>query len=368
LVTAGLVLTSLSRTLRVDPGFDTARTLTLSFNLETQAYAPEAQSAFLRTFLERAAALPGIEHVAVSDTVPLGGRYLGDDIAPDGPQHDERTMFTFITTVSPDYFEAIGTPIVRGRPFDDRDGAGTPVVVVNETLARRLWPDADPIGQRVEIGDDKIWRTVVGVARNSRFRALDERNETVTYRPIGTQAPVPAMVIARAAFDPGASIAPLTAVVHDLDPNLPVVRAQPLRDLLLLSVDAQRASSSILLVFGSLALILAVVGIYGLAAHAARLRTREAGIRVALGARPPDVRRLFMWEGLRLTAIGIAFGVLLGIVATQMLSSFLFGLGAADALIFVSAAVALGGTAAGASYLPARKAAKVDPIVALRSE
>jgi hypothetical protein len=258
---------------------------------------------------------------------------------------------------------------MRGRAFDDRDCASaTNVAIVNERLAKRLWPDAEAVGQRLQFEEDQTWRTVVGVVRDSRFQALDETDDAVLYLPAVRLVATPMFVIVRTGIDPRNAITPIVAVVHDMDPNLPVVGARPLADLPLLSLDAQRASASLLLVFGGLAVVLAIVGIYGVASHTTRLRTREVGIRMALGASPRDVRRLFVWEGLRLTLTGIAAGLLLSLAGAKLMASFLVGLGATDAFVFAGAAFLLGVTAALASYLPASRAARVDPLRTLRME
>ena len=369
LVASGLIVATLSRTLFSDPGFDTRHGLKFSVDLNLQGYTADAQAVFVRTLLQRVAAIPGVDDVAVTDTVPLGGRFWGTNVEPDGPRRDERRSFAFGARVSPRYFDVIGTPIVRGRAFDDRDSASaTNVAIVNERLAKRLWPDGEAVGQRVQLEEEQTWRTVVGVVRTSRFQALDDTDDAVLYLPAARLLVTPMFVIARTGVDPRAAIAPIVAVMREMDPNLPVVGARPLADLPLLSLDAQRASASLLLVFGGLAVVLAIVGIYGVASHTSRLRTREVGIRMALGARPHDVRRLFIWEGLRLTLTGIAAGLLLSLVGTRLMASFLVGLGAIDAFVFAGAAFLLGTTAALASYLPASQAARMDPLRALRMD
>jgi predicted permease len=369
LITAGLFLRSFSRTLNVDPGFDARQSLALSFDLKLQGYQSAASDAFAQALLERAVVVPGVDAVALTSTRPLGGNYSATDAVADSQPGGAPRVFTFETAISSEYFRAMGMSLGQGRAFDAHDtAASAPVAIVSQTLAMRLWSDADPIGKRVDVGGGGTWCTVVGVAGDIRFRALDDRPVPVLYRPLAQRPSSPLSLIVHTTVDPQSAIGPVSAVVHGLDPNLPIFGARTLSDQMLLSLDAQRASSSLIGVFGAIALLLAVVGIYGVASHASRLRTREAGIRIALGATAPDVRRLFLWDGVRLTLIGVAAGLALSFVAAQAMASFLFGFGANDAFVFIAGAVVLGATAAAASYGPAWRASRIDPMAALRTE
>jgi predicted permease len=369
LVVAGLFLRSLSKALLVDPGFDTTRTLTVSFDLGLQGYDAPARAAFTRTLLDRTRALPGVHSAAVTTMLPLGGRMFGTEIETDAAGTAAGPTSTGFAQVTAEYFAVLGTPMVRGRSFsaEDVDGRAR-VIIVNETLARRLWGTAEPLGQRTRFGAAEPWYEVVGVVRDSKYHELTEAPRPFCLVPLDHARPSMLSLIVRAQGDPQPVLAAVVPVARGLDRNLPVVNARALDTLAASVTDKQRAGASLLGVFGALALTLAAVGLYGITAHAASLRVREIGIRLALGARAGQVQGLFVRDGLRLSIYGIVIGLILSLGAARLIASLLFGLGAADVVAFLGAAGILCLTALVASYLPARRVTRVDPLLSLRRE
>ena len=367
LVTAGLFLGSLSKALRVNPGLDPSRVSTASFDLELQGYTLAHQATFVRQAIDRAAALPGVTSVAVTSVVPLSGTVVGSTIASEATKD---SSWSAVFSVSPGYFDTLGIRLVRGRSFTVADTEGSaPVAIVSEVLARTLWRGADPIGMRLRTDDRNApWRTVVGVVADVKYGSLTDNASPALYMD-ERQAPAsPLSLVVRTAGDPAGVLAPLSAAIQSLDPDLPLFHASTMMESMRGRVDRQRAASAFLTVFGLLALFLAAIGIYGVTAHSASLRTREVGIRMALGARPADVARIFLGEGVELGAIGVGIGALGSLAVSQLLASFLFGLAATDAMTFGGAALLLTAIAAMASYLPARRASRLDPLLALRHE
>ena len=367
LVTAGLFLGSLRKALSVDPGFDASHVSATSFDLALQGYAPARQTAFVRQAIDRAAALPGVRSVAITSVVPLSGIVVGSMVTTDGSTD---ASWSAVFSVSPNYFDTLGVRLLRGRDFTAADGMGSaPVAIVSESLARELWRGRDPMGQRLRTDDAvQTWRTVVGVVGDIKYGSLTDDASPALYLD-ERQAPAsPLSLVVRTAGDPDGVLAPLSAEVRALDPDLPLFHVATMPEIIEGRVDRQRAASAFLIVFGALALVLAAVGIYGVTAHSASLRTREVGIRMALGARPVDVARVFLAEGLALGALGVVIGALVSAAVSQLLASFLFGLAPTDALTFCAAALLLGSVAVIASYLPARRASRVDPLIALRHQ
>jgi putative ABC transport system permease protein len=269
--------------------------------------------------------------------------------------------------VSPEYFKTIDLPLVRGRAFTQADvAADAPVAIVNDTVAQRLWPGGDPIGKRLREADSKEpWREVIGVVRDSKFLSLTESARGAYYVPLRSPA---ATFVVRTAGTPGATLSALRDVARDLDPDLPVSQAQTMADRIRRTVNLRRAVVSLLSVLGVLTLVLASVGIYGVAAHSVSMRIREVGIRMSLGARGSDVLRMIVRETLSLSLIGVAVGLAISVAGSMLLASFLFGVTPTDAATFTGGAVILCLVSLAASYIPARRAARLDPLMALRRE
>jgi predicted permease len=369
IVVAGLFVSSLTKALRVDPGFQTRDGATLSFDLQLQGYSPASRDLFIRDVLDRTRALPAIESAGLTTALPLGGRMFGTGIVRPGAESDDDHVFTFVASISPSYFHTMKIPLIRGRDFSSLDTrSGPAVVIVNDAIARRLWPSGDPIGQRIRVLDrGEGWREVVGVAQTTRYDDLTESPASYIYLPLDQSPPASLVLVARGRAGAGPILPALEDVVRSIDSQLPVVEARTFEQVISRSVDKQRAASMLLAVLGGLALLLAALGIYGVMSHATMLRVKEIGIRMALGARAPDVRRLFVRESLELSLVGVAIGGLLAFGISRLISGFLFGLGPGDALLFLIGAVVMCAAAIVATYLPARRAARVSPLAALRN-
>jgi len=367
LIIAGLFFQSLTKAMRVDPGFEPRGAVTVSFDPDLQGYTSSRRDALLADFVERASSLPGAASAALASSLPLSGETNGADVIADATTSPVSVM---VASVSPRYFETMRLALVRGRDFSAADTAEEPrVVIVSEALARRLWAGGDPIGQRLREADpSQPWREVVGVVRDAKYARLTEEPRGACYLPLQQRAASPLSLVVRASGDSSAVLAMLADIARGLDPNLPLFRTQSLEDTLHHSVRLQRAATSLLGVFGALALLLASIGVYGVVAHSVSMRTREVGIRMSLGARAADVFRMFVRESLSLAFIGVVIGLGISAATSRLLTSFLFGLTATDAITFIGGSIVLCLIAIAAAYLPARRAAHVDPLVALRHE
>ncbi|HWB17806.1 MAG TPA: ABC transporter permease [Vicinamibacterales bacterium] len=365
LIMAGLFLKSLSRTLRVDPGFDPRGLAIASVDPGLLQYTPERRADFTRGFLERASGLAGVTYVAAADVLPLGGvRYVATLRSENGTSSS-----CSLVQVSSTYFDTLALPIVRGRTFTTAETVtNVAVAIISASAARRLWPGQDPLGQIVRTDDPKQPpRQVIGVVRDSTWLSLDEAPSGTLYLPLPPASA--AVFVVRSKGDPTQTLASLKDIARGLDADLPVTQGQTMAERIHRSVNLRRALVALLGVLGGVTLLLAAVGIYGVAAYGASVRTREVGIRMALGARAADVLRLIVRENLRLSCFGIAIGLVLSATGATVLSSFLFGLTPRDDVsVVLGAAFLLCGVAAVASYMPARRAASLDPLRALRHE
>ena len=367
LITASLFLKSLSRMLNADPGFAARHGVVVSYDLALQGYDHGRRTAFERDLLAGVLARSGIAGAALSSAVPFGGRFDGTDVQAESSDGSE---MTFRSSVSPSYFATMQAHILRGRDFSASDDpSSSPVVIVNETLARRLWPTSDAIGQRLHFAErGEPLREVVGVVRDGKYANLTEATRPYLFLPHRQRPTNPMVLVVRSELEPAVLVALVTGVARTLDPDIPLFRITSLAQLIRNGADKQRSAASMLGVFGGLALFLAALGLYSVAAHAVTLRTREIGIRMSLGARAADVRQLFVREGLVRAGVGIAIGLALSAALSTLLSGLLVGLAASDALSFVVGGATLTMVAVAASYIPARRAARVDPMIALRTE
>jgi macrolide transport system ATP-binding/permease protein len=372
LVTAGLFVRSLGKALRVDPGFDARNRAVLSFDLELQGYTPDARARFYHQLTERVTAMPGVESATITSALPVSGRSFGGEVQGEGASPDERGTETFLGLISPAYFTTMGIPVLHGRDFAANDAAGVPpVVIVNQTLAHQLWGDADPVGKRLRLTEkDEPLREVVGVVRDGKYASLTDGPRAFFYLPIpqSSAGGSEMTLVVHMRTLPTGAIQGFARVINQLDPNLPLSRALTLEESVRLAVDKQQAGAAVLGVFGALALLLAALGLYGVVAHGVALRTREIGIRVSLGAQRAQVMSLFVRDGARVSVIGIAIGSLMSLAVSKLLSGLLFGLTATDLPTFAGAAALLAACALVASYVPARRAAGVDPMFAMRAE
>ncbi|HEX8283356.1 MAG TPA: ABC transporter permease [Pyrinomonadaceae bacterium] len=372
LVCAGLFIRSLQRAHTIDPGFRVERALTVPVDLGLLRYEAEAGRNFYRELLTRVEAQPGVERASLARFTQLGNSFAQGQVFAEGRDAGaggEGTSTGF-NVVGPRYFETMGTQLVRGRDFTDADRAGAPGVgVVNETLAALLWPGEDALGKRVSFeGPKGPFVEVVGVARDGKYRSLGDRSRPYFYRPLMQTYEPRVTLVVRTKGEPAALAGTVREQLRALEPNLPVADVRTLAEQFDLSLLPARIAAYALGGFGLLALALAAIGIYGVVSFAVAQRTREIGVRMALGAGRGDVLRLVMGEGLSVVGLGLAAGLLLAFAATRVLGGFLYGVGATDPVTFAGVPVLLGAIAVAAGYLPARRATKVDPMVALRYE
>ncbi len=370
LVGAGLFLRSLQNAQRINPGFDVEHLATLSFDLGAQGYTEEHGRQFQRQVLERVASIPGVESATLASTVPLFAGGFARTVFLEGQDASDRRAgkLVQITVAAPHYLETLGIPLIRGRALSDLDQPNTPAaVVINETMAKRFWPDQDPIGKRFKFFGQTAFQQVVGVAADSKYNFIGEDPLPYIYQAT-TQAYQPGVSLFVKASRPAPVLGTVRAEVQQLDRNLPLQNVYTLDDIFGQSLWAPRMAASLLAIFAGLSLVLAVVGIYGVMAYAVSQRTRELGIRMALGASRADVVRLVVGQGLRLTLAGVVIGLLASFALSRLIASLLLNVSPTDVVTFAVVPAILAAAALGASYLPALRATKIDPLVALRYE
>ena len=368
LICAGLFIRSFRLAQQFNPGFNPSHVLLASYELFTGGYQKADGMEFDRRLVAKVERLPGVQSVSLSDWVPLGFTYSSEEVKPEGYvlQRNE-SMQADDAIIAPNYFRTMEIPLVSGRDFTPQDTEKSQAVaIVNQAFARRYWPNQDPLGKKVHARDR--WFDVIGIARNSDYIELRERPQPFIYFSL-FQVYYPGMTIhARVAGDPLMFASPVEAAVHQLNADLPVYDVSTLQTRVLLNTTNNRLAGTFVGIFGLLALILAAVGIYGVIAYSTRQRTHEIGIRVALGAAPRDVFRIVIGQGARLVVTGLAIGLAASFLLTRLLSAQLFGISAADPATYISVAVLLASVALLACYIPARRAMRVDPMVALRYE
>jgi predicted permease len=375
LVVAGLAVRSFRNARSVDTGFEAANVSTASIDFETRGY-PEARALeFIRELVERLEATPGVEAANVVDIVPLtlsnnATRLLRDGDATPAPNQPQPTPLIYTNAVGPGHFRTLRIPLRAGRDFTPQDTAGAPrVAIVNETLARRFWPGQDAIGQRlrsVDAGAPEITQ-VVGVVRDSKYVTVGEEPRPFLYRPLG-QSYVPRVtVLVRAALPPAAVLSTIAREVRAMDSGLAIFGAAPLVEATSISLLPAQLAGALLGAVGMLALALAMLGIYGVLSYLVRSRTREIGIRIAVGASPRTVAAMVIRQALIWTGAGAVIGMALALLSTRFLTVFLYGISPVDPVTFVSVVVLLFGAAAAGAVSPALAASRLDPLTALRS-
>jgi macrolide transport system ATP-binding/permease protein len=370
LVGAGLFLRSLQNAQRISPGFDTDHLAVLSFDLGAQGYTEERGRQFQQQVLEKAASVPGVQSATFASTVPLFQGGFARTVFLEGQDASDRRAgrLVQISVTSARYLETVGIPLLRGRTLAETDQPNTPsAVVVNETMAKRFWPDQDPIGRRFKFFGQDNFQQVVGVAKDSKYNFIGEEPTPFIYQAT-TQVYQPQLSLFVKAQRPAAVLGTVRGEVQQLDRNMPLTGVFTLTEIFDQSLWAPRMGASLLAVFAGLSLVLAVIGIYGVMAYSVNQRTRELGIRMALGASRGDVVRLVVVQGLRLTLVGVIVGLLASFAASRLIASLLFDVSPTDAVTFLAVPLLLAGAALGASYLPALRATRIDPMVALRYE
>ncbi len=369
LVAAGLFVRSLRNAQAVETGFETKGVLVMNFNLGREGYTPERGQMFYHQIVERVSGLPGVQRASVAQSAPLAGGLLRS-VFPEGVDTTTRDrILVRVNAVSPGYLDTIGVPLVRGRDFTTADTATSPrVVIINEQMAQQFWPGEDALGKRFRFPDEDF-TTIIGIARNAKYTGVDEEPIPFIYEALKQRYTPAATLHARAAADAASLASAVRREVQSLDPTLSVFNIRTLEDQVSDSLQPLRINMILLTTFGVLALVLAAVGLYGVANYAVTQRTREIGVRMALGARPSAVLRLVLAQGLTLVVIGLAIGVGLAYVVTGVIPRDLLpGVSARDPWTFAGTAALLGTVALLASYLPARRATRIDPLVALRTE
>ena len=386
LISAGLFLRSLQQAERIDPGFNPEHVLTMPLNINLLRYTKAQGQEFYRQVLERVAALPGVQSASLTRTPPMSGAsrqstvmIAGRTGGPDRVSSSETTSSTgedvannttLASAVALNYFQTLGIPLLRGRDFNAQDREGAPgVVIVNETFAKRYFPNQDPLGQRVSLnGAQGPWLEVVGLARDGKYVTLGEAPAPFLYQPLQQRHESGMVLLVRTNGDPAEIIPAVRREVQTIERNLPLANARLMTEMLSTSLFPARMGAVLLGVFGLLALVLASVGLYGVMSYSVARRTKEIGIRMALGAQSTDVLRLVLRESMTLVGAGMLLGLLAAFAATRLLAGFLYGISPTDPAAFIGIAVLLALVAIIASLVPARRAAKVDPLVAFRYE
>jgi putative ABC transport system permease protein len=372
-VGAGLLVRSFAQLRSVDPGFDASGTLTASISLPAIRYdTDEKITSFFDRLLERARTIPGVTDAAAVSQLPLTGTSWTSDFAIAGRGADDYGTEVAHREIVPDYFRAMRVPLIAGRTFTAQDRGDAPRVVINDVLAKKFFRGQNPIGQKLAF--DKIpdststWRTIVGVVGSEHQVEMSAEPRIEIFAPLTQDSRSAMTVVLRTDGDP-ASLGPvLRRVVTEMDPALAVGSMRTMAEVRAESLARQRFLTTLLGVFAAIGVLLALIGVYGVMAQLARRRTRELGIRIALGASAPRIERMMVGHALRLVAMAVVAGTAVALVATRALGALLFHVAPLDPITFVAVPLLLGVTAALATWLPARQAGRADPAMVLRGE
>jgi predicted permease len=360
----------------MNPGFETQNALTMSFDLGLQGYDEARGQQFYRQLSERVQSLPGVESAAISSYIPLSLNFNSRNAFVEGKpaERGENVPLAMNGSAGPGYFKTMGTPLVQGREFTEQDQEKSEAVaVVNETFVRRMLPElqtaAEAVGKRFSfhsVGGPFI--RIVGVAKDGKYFNIAEDPRAFAWTPMSQDYNSSGILIVRTRGNPDGLFGSVRGQVQSLDANLPLFDVKTLNEHMKLALFPAKVAATVLGVFGLVALMLAAIGVYGITSYAVAQRTHEIGVRLALGAQLGDVLRLVLSHGLKLTIIGAAIGLLGAYLATRAITSVLYGVSATDPITFGLVSLLLIGVALIASYVPARRATKVEPLVALRNE
>jgi putative ABC transport system permease protein len=374
MIGAALLVKSFVRLLEVNPGFDPAHTLTMEISLPTlppSKYAEDqAQANFFREVLSRLNQSPGVTAAGAVLSLPLTGAQESTDVFIEGrPRSYDQRPESDYTLVTPEYFRVLQIPLLKGRQLSDQDDEKSPaVIIINDALARRYWPNEDPVGQRLTVGFEQNPRQIVGVVGNIKQTTLSANARPSMYLPL-LQRPTGGMsIVIRTNGDPASLSAIARAQVHSVDPGIPVTNVRTMDEIFSASIAQQRFAMLLVGLFGALALVLAAIGIYGVMSYSVLQRTHEIGVRMALGAQRTDVLKLILGQGILVSLLGVVVGVAAAFGLTRVMATLLFGITPTDAMVFATVAFGIFAIGIVATYLPAWRATKVDPLLALRYE
>lgn len=372
---AGLLVRSFGRLLDVKPGFDTNHVATVATQLPGSASTPAQRTAVYRVIQQRLQAVAGVRSVAAVSRLPLSGMNLGSWVwiegrLPENGGHPGSEAEYRVAT--PGYFSTMGIPLISGRVFEDRDDpiAGA-VCVINETMARAFWPHQDPVGRRIKLGmnpEQQPWITILGVVGDIHHVAIEAPPRPEVYRPYAQNPLGAPFLVMRVEGDPAPLLAAMAAAVRSVNPEMPAYNVFSMRELVRRSAEQRRFVMTLLLTFALAALLLAAVGIYGVTAQLVAQRTREIGLRMAIGATPGSALRLVMAAGLRLTLAGVVGGTLGGAVLARLARGLLYQVSPLDPVVFITAAMVLATVAIMACLGPALRATRISPMAALRED
>jgi putative ABC transport system permease protein len=370
LVGAGLMIRSFIRLINVNPGFNPENVLTIRFSPGRKYDTTQKVSSYFKDTMARISAVPDVVSTGAVLSLPLSGgagsRYFGIEGRP--PQPAGQGFNANLNFAAPGYFTTMGIPLLSGRDFSDSDAEGSDsVAIVNQEMVRMFWPDEEPLGQRIRVGDGP-WRRIVGVVGNLKYKAMDADTRQEMYWPFYQTGAGSGAFVVRTRSDPQETASGIRNAILEVERDQPLYEIRTMEELLSESVSGRWLNTLLLGVFGGEALILAVVGLYGVMSYSVAQRTRELGIRTALGATSRDVARLIVGQGMRMAAVGVAIGIGGAFGLTRLMSSLLFDIKAFDPLTIAAIALLLVAVAFVACWVPARRAAKVDPMIALRYE
>jgi predicted permease len=372
IVGATLCLRSLLNAQSIDPGFSVANRLEVGVDLSMLGYSGERSKAFYSEAVERLDALPGVRSATVAMPLPLGFSQTGVAVTIPGyePPPGQKYLGAGASYVGPHYFSTMGIPLLEGRDFTPADNEKSPgVVIINGAMARRYWPGRNPLGQRISFAfGNRQSVEIVGVVKTGKYGSLREAPQPFLYRPFLQLPDAQATIVVETALPPSGMLAAVQRTIQTLNPATPITSSETMQQYMSVALFPAHFTGVLVGVFGGLALVLATVGLYGVIAYSVAQRTREVGIRMALGATRARVMRLVIGQGLRLALIGIVAGIAVALAVTRLISSLLYGISPADPIAFIVSSALLLVVALLACYIPARRAAKVDPITALRHE
>jgi putative ABC transport system permease protein len=370
LIGAGLFIRSMQNAQRIDPGFESEKLFMMAFDLGALHYDEGRAQEFFRAAVDRAKASPGVEAATVASNFTIGGGFART-VFPEGQDEASgyRGTLTQLDDITPTFFETLRIPLIRGRVFNDSDRQNTAkVAVVNRAMVNQFWPKQEALGKRFHFFGEPDLREIVGVVGDTVVNQIGETPQPVVYLPITQDYSPAATLQVRTTGRPEAVIGTVRGQIQSLESNMAITNVQTISEIINQALWAPRTAATLLTVFGGLALVLAVIGVYGVLSYSVSQQTREIGIRMSLGAQQGQVLRLVIGQGARLAVAGLSLGLLAAFGVTKVLSSLLFGVSAHDPVTFLGVSVVLSAAAIFACYLPARRATRVDPIVALRYE